>query len=428
MLKRSAKTSHASQFERKNGESATLPSRLAIGKSSKYAGVEMVLAAAFLLRLCINGSIFTDMPFIATAYSLVPLIIAVFVFYIAYKGNVYVSPYVLAVFAFVGFCMVCSISSLPLSGSFETSYFNFVLYFFIASLFVLRIEQWECVFRRVAFVLLLLIVVNLALQHEEFFIYFGNLSQGHPIVSTLFEGGVNIEATWLGVFGVFFHRNKEGVLYLVSCLLLSALYSSRAGLIACILAALYVFLIKDARHVGRNILVAACSAAGLLLLLLAIASVMNVAVLDRLFSIGSEPGSLGRLGMWAYASDALFDIPFFGVGSGNAVDELMHVSENYFGEDNVHNVYLQVLLDFGPVALCFLLALLALFLRSAVKGRFQNPFAAFVSIYFILAFIQFSGPEPLLALALGAFVGMYNRGASPVAEEYRDGSASASVC
>ena len=382
---------------------------------ARYCEIELVLAGVLLLRLCINGALlFGDLPAVASMYSAIPVVVAGFVFYLAYVNNAVLPRRAIWVLCFVGACMILSLCALSKFGEMKLTYFNFALYFVVASLLSLRCEQWEKVFQAVSLALLGLIAINLIAQHEAVFYYFEHPEQGHPIVSSFFEGGVNIEASWMGAFGVFFSRNKKGAFYLTSCTALAALYGSRSGLIACLLAIAYVLLVKGAKNVKRNVLLAMGAMLAMVALFVAAANALGLAVSERLFSIGSEPGSLGRLRMWMHAGDALFDIPLFGVGAGNAVAELALVSGDVFPEDNAHNVYLQILLDFGPLAFCVFVAIVASFVVISIRGGFQNPFSACLVIYFVLAFLQFSGPEPLLALVAGAFVAT-SRPMSPIA-------------
>ena len=58
--------------------------------------------------------------------------------------------------------------------------------------------------------------------------YGGN---GHPSIPSFFSDSVNLEASWLALFGVFFNRDRVGLLYLIGSLSISALYASRVGII-----------------------------------------------------------------------------------------------------------------------------------------------------------------------------------------------------
>lgn len=365
----------------------------------------MLLMGVLLFRLCLNsGFIFATESIFSKVYSLIPLVIAIFIGIVAYRERKILAGGALAILFFVGLCMLLSLISLPAFGSFQTAWLNFAFYFLIAGLSILNKKQWEIVVQTVALVFLFLIFAKLAVNYDDLLYFFDNPDLGHPILETYFVGGVNLEATWMGMFGVFFYRNKRGYFYLISCLAIASLYGSRAGLIACFLSTLYVLFVKDSKNAGTKVLLVSVAAMVFFALLLVVMSAMDIAVFERFLSIGEEPGSMGRINMWAYVGNVLDSIPIYGVGAGNTMNEIALLSGRSFYEDNIHNVYLQILIDFGPISFFFVLCLVGILVWRMLGERFQNPFSVFMAIYFILALIQFTGPEPLLAVVCGGYL------------------------
>ena len=122
-------------------------------------------------------------------------------------------------------------------------------------------------------------------------------------------------------------------------------------------------------------------------------------VFERFAQIGNEAGSNGRLYLWSFFGDVFYRSPLFGCGAGNAITSMRELGYDR-GEDNVHNYFFQVLLDFGVLGFALLSVLFIRYLRNKdipVELRY------YVGLYLLLSFVQFRGAEPLLffILALG---------------------------
>lgn len=95
-----------------------------------------------------------------------------------------------------------------------------------------------------ACILVILVLFNAIVHYRAFAYFYINPWDGHPNYATLFSGGVNLEATWPALLGVFFNNDRRGHVYLGCVFLFSVLVASRAGLLLSVGAAAYVLFLK----------------------------------------------------------------------------------------------------------------------------------------------------------------------------------------
>ena len=105
--------------------------------------------------------------------------------------------------------------------------------------------------------------------------------------------------------------------------------------------------------------------------------------------------------MWQYAMVTFFDAPLLGNGAGNAINHMSAVADVAFSEDNVHLYCLQVLLDFGLVGFLVFFAMVVSFIKHCASTKIASPFSAYLLIYLVASFVQFSGGDVLVGFALG---------------------------
>lgn len=281
-----------------------------------------------------------------------------------------------------------------------------------------------------AWIVLVIVLINAAMNYSVFLEYYDHPWDGHPNYPTIFSGGVNLEATWPAMLGVFFRDNKEGHIYLTITYVFAALVQSRAGVVLAVLAAAYVIVVRHdetARLLVRILVVIAAGFIAVLFVLVgprAISAQASAEAAREAASAAEEdPDSLlakdslegsseessqpkgvpGRSGIWTASLELLEDMPLLGFGSGHAMDAVRSLTQYPYREDNVHNYPLQIMLDFGFIGFAVFAVITAAFLVKAIRARMRSPFAAFVVLYLIGGMIQFAGAELLVGFALAGY-------------------------
>lgn len=290
-----------------------------------------------------------------------------------------------------------------------------------------------------ALAVLALVLLNAAANLDAFLEYYDHPWDGHPNFATVFSGGVNLEATWPAMLGVFCRNDRLGRCYLAVVFAFAALVQSRAGLMLAACAVVYVALLRDGRRPNAARVAVSAGVLALAALLVvagpraigaaqaqeraaeraAAAAERDEAAEDdeaedsrgrkddaeaTSTSAAKPKGTPGRKGIWAGSLEAFGDAPLLGYGAGNAMDAVRAVTGYPYREDNVHNYPLQVLMDFGLVGFAVFAAVTLRFLWRGARSRFRSPYAAFVLLYLIGGLIQFRGGELLVGFALAGLV------------------------
>lgn len=371
-------------------------------KSANEVTLDEVMLGIMLLLLCYQNLVVMDFGVFSMKYCHV-FFVAFLLYAVARRGRSFSAPPTVINTAFL-LLFLLTVINLPKRG-FNSVVFNYVfMYALIIAVYNLTISmdahRLERLIRVVAWIVLASVYVKIAFNVSTIRAFFADSWGGHPSIETFFGGGVNLEASWIALFGVFFHPNRQGRAYIALATVISVLYASRAGLIICIAAVFFVFGVR-----GKN--------KGLSFKVFAVAVVMVAAyfalsaidspIIERLLSIGEDRGSEGRLRMWRYAWPAFMQSPIIGSGAGSSVSVVGSISGLYYTEGNIHNYYMQVAIDFGIVGFLFLVYALLRFLRKCFANRFDNPFAAYVFAYFVAAFVQFRGGDALTGFMLGCY-------------------------
>jgi len=259
------------------------------------------------------------------------------------------------------------------------------------------------IFQKVAIIFLIMVCIKNFIYKEIFIIFFINPNV-HPDVPTFSQGSVNLEATWIALFGFFF-KSKKGYIYLFISLLISILYTSRVGMILnfvyfCWLS--YHIYLKNGLDTKRILQIFFIIA---LLGTFFFNSPFADPIFSRLAESGSaeEAGTRGRIAMWILFPDA-FVSNFMGYGAGNSMMAIEAVRGGSFTEPNIHNTYMQHALDFGIIGLFIYVAIVLAFLVKEIKTGFASPFAGALLGYVAASFIQFSGSENLLFIFVGFYI------------------------
>lgn len=228
----------------------------------------------------------------------------------------------------------------------------------------------------------------------------------HPELFWFYGGGVNLEATFLYMNAAFYRRTKSFWFYWALSFILSIVYASRVGIL---LGAILAFLQIASQRSWRAIFL------GITLAIVAgiVTYSLNPYAFTRFAQVGEETGSATRLEMWSGAWQALAGLPLLGYGPGSAIRAVEDISGQDFGEDNVHNYPLQVLLDFGLPGLLAWLIICVYILKNAglLKG---DEYGTYAFLYLVAGMVQFRGAEPLFWFILGLLVAMRDQRRSHV--------------
>jgi len=222
----------------------------------------------------------------------------------------------------------------------------------------------------------------------------------HPELPWLYGGGPNLEATWVIMNTAFFRRSKFFWPLWFLGFAIAVLYASRVAIILGVALAVFQTFAMRRWYILVNLLI-------LGLLGTVAFYVVNPYSIVRFLQIGQEPGSATRLEMWSGAWQALQGMPVTGYGAGNAVTAVEKATGVEFVEDNVHNYFLQVLLDFGPLGLAIWLWVVAHILRRARVFVSNSEIGTYLVLYLVASLVQFRGAEPLFWFVAGLFVAAY---------------------
>ena len=226
--------------------------------------------------------------------------------------------------------------------------------------------------------------------------------QERVYIPTVVAGGINIEASF-ALFAAVFLRGSRGYWPAFGyAFFLAIVYSSRAAILGCGLLFAYE-LIAPASGAAR--LFGRFRIAGLILAGLVIsASLFSAPIiqfaLSRFENIGYEPGSEGRLSMWQAAADVFLHNPL-GVGAGNSIHEIEKVLAHDIMEDNVHNIYLQILVDLGIFGFGAYAVMILAATRRGIQMREVNPLWLAIGLYFFMGALQFRAYDPFFFFWLG---------------------------
>lgn len=333
------------------------------------------------------------------------LVLVLFVASLAQRGPHWRLPDRIFTVAFLAVMLITLIDAFGFG--LNSFFFKYIIFFVIIATVYnlgcsLSINQWQRVVRRSSLLVLTLVFIKLLFNYDAILSFLSNPWGGHPVIDTFFGGGVNLEASWIAMFGVFFEKNAKGNLYLSSSLLISLMYSSRTGLILSVLSIIYVYIIRPK---NRDVVNRFFQILFVIFILVIAMQVFGSTIIERFLSIGDadEGGSSQRIKMWGYALLAFQHAPIFGVGAGNAMPHIEALTNQLFFEDNVHNYSLQVLLDFGLIGFIVFACLVAGFLHNNIMKGFTNPFAACITCYLIASFFQFAGADSLLGFAIAGY-------------------------
>ncbi|NID14577.1 O-antigen ligase family protein [Luteibacter yeojuensis] len=228
-------------------------------------------------------------------------------------------------------------------------------------------------------------------------------SEGASGVLYMSTGGRNIEASLLALLSILLLGTRAYPVAAGIAFLTSATMLSRAGLVG---AAVSIGIAAYRARKTRSYYLYTFVGVAIVVLVggLVVSSVVDIPVLDR-FNLQAETQlehkNVGRLALWNSATLAL-EQNLFGYGVGNGVPLMEQISGLTFVENNVHDIYLQFLLEGGVQSLLLFLAMVVHILFRPAEGQ-QRNIKAFLLCYLMLAFIEFSGYEAYFWFFVGMF-------------------------
>jgi O-antigen ligase len=228
---------------------------------------------------------------------------------------------------------------------------------------------------------------------------------GHPTLPTFYGGGPNIESTWVAMGGVFLIGSRLFIPYMIGSAGVSVAYASRVGMIIVVLVVAASvgrsLLGTEQRVPGRRWLLPAAVVLISIMGVFAARGVQGADYIARRFeSIGEDPGSTSRFALWTGGVRVFMAHPF-GVGMGNAVPMVERAIAANVTEDNLHNQWLQQLVESGVQGFIAYLLLIGFTWRRVIVSRLRDPLLLYVGIYFVIALLQFRGAEALLWFVYG---------------------------
>ncbi len=284
--------------------------------------------------------------------------------------------------------------------------FALLIFFIFYNYSILNFAALENLIQYSFVVIYVVILVKLVIYYDKLIEFFAS-PWGHPAVPAIYGGDVNLEATWVALSTAFYMRNRKRTFYfaILFSLMLSVLYSSRVGFILAVCSYLIYFLSSNISRREKTFVFIVSILGFVFLLTFLMSKLDDVYVIERFTQIGSseDGGSVGRLMLWRNIDTALLNNFFLGYGAGNSLYAIKLVDDFSFIEDNVHNYYLQILLDFGLIGFIIYSIFCVYVVLGQVQNRFTNPYGNFILLYFVGSMIQFRGAEPIFWLAVGVY-------------------------
>ena len=309
----------------------------------------------------------------------------------------------------VGVFTVVSVAQAPTYG-FDSIVLNYI--FLYATVFLVQnlsrgmdADRARLLMQNTTLLVLAVVCVNALMNVEEIIRYLTVRWDGHPDYVTVFNGGVNIEVSWLAMFGTLFQNNGKGRAYFGVVLILSLLFSSRSGLVLLAMAALYVLSVGSGQN-ARAIIRAMIAVLLIGVVAFIAATLMRLPIVERFIGVNPADITTGRLAIWSYSLEVFSRSPLLGVGGGNAMNVVREISGQAFAENNVHNIYLQVLVDYGVIGFVPFLLSLGVLVCGFVRERLRTPYAAFIVLYLIGGMFQFRGADALVGFMLGCWLSL----------------------
>ena len=233
------------------------------------------------------------------------------------------------------------------------------------------------------------------------------------VVSTfhcIANGGLNIECTILAFIAMLQTKRSYFYFSFVNAFLMSMIFGSRVGLILCLMA-LAFWAINGKKINSKSI----AKIASVFLVVLSIAILASMFFpKQNAFSRFSQRAidaevkygdlGIGRLGFY-FGSIILLKENIFGYGATNSVRIMTDMTGVKHIENNIHNIYLQILLDGGLQSLIMLIIIFLFITKRLIKNKFLFPPLRVAFSYLVIGFLQFTGYDLLGWFFIGTSYG-----------------------
>lgn len=364
----------------------------------KKENKEKIIAFFIILLACLQNISIVEF----SGFALKPIHILLFLLIpnLCKKKRIAIYPPIVAYVMYVILLSLIVSLWFPLKGFIFNYVFGLAIYLYIINLdkSMLSFADAQKAICDSMFIIIAYVLINDILQYKEFISFFNNPWNGHPAISTVFGGGPNVEASWIGMFSVFFISDKRKWIYSTGSLIISISYASRAGILINIMAIGLMnkeAIIKDKKTILAFLV-------GIVAVMWAFSKGYLGIITDRFSTMGEDKGSEGRL-INLRGFMKTFEAFPFGYGIGNCMDSIRNVTESISRDNNMHNVYLQNFIELGFIGGTWYILLALVFCIRSRKQMFANTFAMFIYIYLFVSLFEFRGGDTLFFIILGFY-------------------------
>ena len=224
------------------------------------------------------------------------------------------------------------------------------------------------------------------------------------------NGGMNIECTILAFIAMLQTRKNYFYFSFINALFFSTIFGSRVGLILTLMA--LVFWVYKGKTINYKNIVKLAVIFSLVLSILVFLSTFlpkgnaisrfNNNNIEQELYYGNK--GIGRIG-FLLGSFVLLEKNIFGYGSTNSVRVMSEVTGINHLENNVHNIFLQFLLDGGIQSLIIFMIIFFLITRYLIKDKFLFPPLRIAFSYLVIGLLQFTGYDLIGWFFLGTSYG-----------------------
>lgn len=361
----------------------------------------LLFLAFFVLSNFQNIAVIEFNSFGLRAYHLIPLF---FLFPLIKKQKIKMPPR--GILGFVFYALTSSFLNAFWGFGLNSLLFNYIFAFYVMLVIMnfgdsISFDEWIGLLQKGAIIFMIAVCIKNLIQIDVI-ISFLKSPYGHPLIYRFNEGGPNLEASWLAIYGFLFGSKitKKTMIYNFLSVFTSAIYSSRCAMVINIIWVVWIFLC-NASHFKFSYIVGFIFVFSIFIIVGFKNGIFNY-IIERFISSGSDMGSLGRINLWKYFPDLITNYPF-GVGLGNSVSAIESVSGTDYLESNMHNLYMQMFVDLGIVGGIYYLILILYFLVKEYKKIF-NPVIIILFCYFLISLLQYRGAETPFIIFLSTYL------------------------